>query len=394
MGGHRPAGEASRREKRGFTLTAPEGPRAGTLHLEEMVLNMGPQHPSTHGVLRLVLRLDGEEIVSVDPVLGYLHRGFEKLAENRTYFQFPSMLGRLDYLSSIFMEWTYVGCAEQLMEIEAPPRAEYLRVITAELNRIMSHQIATGDFLLNLGGVTPFFWVFRDREDLMDLMEMLTGQRMMYNYLRVGGVLHDLPEGFEEACRKFLKNFPAKIDEYEQLITDNEIFLTRSLGMGVITAAEALDFGLSGPNLRGSGVDWDLRRDPGYSVYGELDFEVPTGERGDCFDRYKCRIEEMRQSVRIVEQALDALPGGPVSLKLPPMLRPPAGEVYWAIESPRGEWGNYLVSDGGLRPWRLKMRDPSFVALSTLPKILPGHKIADVVAIAGSLDPIMGAVDR
>lgn len=371
-----------------LTGTGPEMP------LEEMVLNMGPQHPSTHGVMRLKVRLDGEEVLEVDPVIGYLHRGFEKLAENRTYLQFPSMLGRLDYLSSIFMEWTYVCCVEGLMEIEPPPRAEYLRVITSELNRIMSHQIATGDFLLNLGGTTPFFWAFRDREDLMDLMEALTGQRMMYNYLRVGGVLHDLPEGFEEACRRFLKSFPAKIDEYERLITDNEIFIARTLGMGVIDAESALARGLSGPNLRAAGVSWDLRLNPGYSIYPELDFEVPTGDRGDCFDRYKCRIEEMRQSVRIVEQALDALPGGPVSLKIPPMLRPPAGSIYRAVESPRGEWGNYMVSDGGLRPFRLKMRDPSYVALSTLPDLLPGQKIADLIAIVGSLDPVMGAVDR
>ena len=364
------------------------------LRLEEMVLNMGPQHPSTHGVLRLVLHLDGELIVSVDPQLGYLHRGFEKLAENRTYMQFFSMLSRLDYLAGFFMEWAYVRAIEDLMEIEPPPRAEYLRVIAGELNRIISHHMAIGDYLLNLGAVTPVLWTFRDREDVLDLLELLTGQRMMYNFARVGGVRYDLPDGFEEQCRKFLKRFPAMIDEYEQLITGNKIFLARSLGMGVISPEQALDFGLSGPNLRASGVPVDLRRHNPYSVYPELDFEIPTGTNGDSFDRYKCRIAELRQSVRIIGQALDALPGGPVNMRIPPMLRPPAGESFAAVETGRGEWSNYLVSDGSLRPYRLKLRDSCFVAISTLPKILPGNKMADVVGITGSLDLIMGAVDR
>ncbi|MHB1325624.1 MAG: NADH-quinone oxidoreductase subunit D [Thermoleophilia bacterium] len=370
------------------------GPGKPSFHLEEMVLNMGPQHPSTHGVLRLVLHLDGELAVSVEPVLGYLHRGFEKLAENRTYLQYLAMLSRLDYLSGSFMEWSYVRSIEALMNIEVPKRAEYIRVIVSELNRIISHEVAIGDFMLNLGAVTPFFWVFRDREDVMDLLEMVTGQRMMYNYMRVGGVRWDLPEDFEAGCRKFLKEYPAKIDDYEQLITDNEIFISRTLGMGIIKPYEALDYGLSGPNARASGIDWDLRREVGYSVYPEFDFKVPLGQHGDCFDRYKCRIEEMRESVKIVEQALDALCGGPVNLKLPPMLRPPAGDIYRAVESPRGEYGVYLVSNGDLRPWRLKLRDPTFSAISMIPKLTAGNKIADLVAIVGSLDLLMGGVDR
>jgi NADH-quinone oxidoreductase subunit D len=370
------------------------GPGKPSFHLEEMVLNMGPQHPSTHGVLRLVLHLDGELAVSVEPVLGYLHRGFEKLAENRTYLQYLAMLSRLDYLSGSFMEWSYVRSIEALMNIEVPKRAEYIRVIVSELNRIISHEVAIGDFMLNLGAVTPFFWVFRDREDVMDLLEMVTGQRMMYNYMRVGGVRWDLPEDFEAGCRKFLKEYPAKIDDYEQLITDNEIFISRTLGMGIIKPYEALDYGLSGPNARASGVDWDLRREVGYSVYPEFDFKVPLGQHGDCFDRYKCRIEEMRESVKIVEQALDAICDGPVNLKLPPMLRPPAGDIYRAVESPRGEYGVYLVSNGGLRPWRLKLRDPTFSAISMIPKLTAGNKIADLVAIVGSLDLLMGGVDR
>ena len=364
------------------------------LHLEEMVLNMGPQHPSTHGVLRLVLHLDGELVMHVDPVLGYLHRGFEKLAENRTYLQFLAMISRLDYLSGFFMEWGYIRALEALMEIEVPKRAEYIRVIIGELNRIVSHHVAIGDFMLNLGAVTPFFWVFRDREDVMDLLEMATGQRLMYNFMRVGGVRWDLPEGFDEGCRKFLKEFPARIDEYEKLITENEIFLSRTLGMGIMKPYEALDYGISGPNARGSGIDWDLRREVGYSVYPEFDFDVPLGRHGDCFDRYKCRIEEMRQSVRIVEQALDALCGGPVNLKMPPMLRPPSGDIYRAVESPRGEFGVYLVSRGELRPWRLKLRDPTFSAISMIPMLTTGNKIADLIAIAGSLDLLMGGVDR
>ena len=370
------------------------GPGHPVFHLDEMILNMGPQHPSTHGVLRLVLHLDGELVVSVEPVLGYLHRGFEKLAENRTYLQYLAMISRLDYLSGIFMEWSYVRSIEALMKIRVPKRAEYIRVIVAELNRIISHHIAIGDFMLNLGCWTPFFWVFRDREDVMDLLEMVTGQRMMYNYMRVGGVRWDLPDGFEAGCRKFLKGFPARIDEYEKLITENEIFISRTLGMGIIKPFEALDYGLSGPNARASGIDWDLRREVGYSVYPEFNFDVPLGEHGDCFDRYKWRIEEMRQSVRIIEQALDALCGGPVNLKLPPMLRPPAGDIYRAVETPRGEYGVYLVSNGGLRPWRLKLRDPTFVAISMIPKLTAGNKIADLVAIVGSLDLLMGGVDR
>ncbi|MDO8735928.1 MAG: NADH-quinone oxidoreductase subunit D [Thermoleophilia bacterium] len=359
-----------------------------------MILNMGPQHPSTHGVLRLVLHLDGELVVSVEPVLGYLHRGFEKLAESRTYLQYMAMISRLDYLSGFFMEWGYVRSIEALMGVRAPKRAEYIRVIIGELNRIMSHHVAIGDFMLNLGAVTPFFWVFRDREDAMDLVEMVTGQRMMYNYLRVGGVRWDLPDEFEAGCRKFIKEFPAKIDEYEELISDNEIFISRTLGMGIIKPYEALDYGISGPNARASGIDWDLRREVGYSVYPEFDFDVPLGQHGDCFDRYKCRIEEMRQSVRIIEQALDSICGGPVNIKLPPMIRPPAGEAYRAVETPRGEFGVYIVSNGGLRPWRLKLRDPTFSAISMIPKLTAGNKIADLVAIVGSLDLLMGGVDR
>ena len=377
-------------------MSSPEQakPARPYLRLEEMVLNMGPQHPATHGVLRLVLHLNGEMIVKVDPVLGYLHRGFEKLAENRTYYQFLAMLSRLDYLANIFMEWPLVRCLEGMMEIEVPRRAEYLRIIVAELNRITSHQMAIGDFMLNLGAGTPMFWVFRERETIVDLLEMLTGQRMMYNYMRVGGVRYDLPEGFESECRKFLAEFPSRIDEYEQLITDNEIFLARTLGIGIIERDEAIDYGLTGPNLRASGVSWDLRKDDAYSAYNDFDFGIPIGKHGDCFDRYKCRVEEMRQSVRIIEAALDGLPEGSVNVRMPPMLRPPAGEKYRAVESPRGEWGNYLVSNGGLRPYRLKMRDPNFVTISTLPRILPGYKIADMIAIGGSLDFMLGGADR
>jgi len=370
------------------------GPGQPVLRLEEMILNMGPQHPSTHGVLRLVLHLDGEQVISVEPMLGYLHRGFEKIAENRTYLQYLAMISRLDYLSGFFMEWSYVRSVEALMGLRVPKRAEYIRVIIGELNRIISHHIAYGDFLMNLGASTPFVWAFRDREDVYDLLEMVTGQRMMYNYMRVGGVRWDLPDEFEASCRKFLKEFPPRIDEYEKLVTENEIFLSRTLGMGIIKPYEALDYGISGPNARASGVDWDLRREVGYSVYPEFDFEVPLGQHGDCFDRYKCRIEEMRESTKIIEQALDSLCGGPVNLKLPPMLRPPAGEIYRAVETPRGEYGVYLVSNGGLRPWRLKLRDPTFSAISMIPKLTAGNKIADLVAIAGSLDLIMGGVDR
>ena len=248
------------------------------LHLEEMVLNMGPQHPSTHGVLRLVLHLDGEMLISVDPVLGYLHRGFEKLAENRTYLQYLAMISRLDYLSGIFMEWSYVRSVEALMDIEVPKRAEYIRVIIGELNRIISHHVAIGDFMLNLGAVTPFFWVFRDREDVMDMLEMVTGQRMMYNFMRIGGVRWDLPDAFEADCRKFLKEHPAKIDDYEKLITDNEIFLARTLGMGIIKPYDALDYGRSGPHARPPGAAGDLPPPAGDPARPAVAPEAAPGE--------------------------------------------------------------------------------------------------------------------
>jgi NADH-quinone oxidoreductase subunit D len=376
-----------------------EGSDVEGLAFNEVVVNMGPQHPSTHGVLRLVVTLDGELVKDVIPVIGYLHRCKEKLAEKRTYFQYIPIVDRTEYVAGMNCEWGYVMTVEKLAGIRPTRRAEFIRVIMAELNRIASHQVAVGTFTADLAplGTAMVFYMFRDREYILDLLEEVSGARMMYNYFRFGGLRYDLPDGWVEKCRDLMKRMPKLIDEYEALVQDNAIFLQRCVGKGVITQQDIVDYGITGPNARASGVARDLRRTRPYSVYPELDFEVCTQSHGDVFDRYQVRMQEMRESVKIVEQALDMLPKGPVqlgSLRAPYVLTPPPGECYTGQENPRGEYGTYIVSDGSRYPYRLKFRDPCFCNLQLFPKLLRGNKIADAVAISGSIDMVLGGIDR
>ncbi|HHV64920.1 MAG TPA: NADH-quinone oxidoreductase subunit D [Peptococcaceae bacterium] len=360
---------------------------------EEFVLNMGPQHPSTHGVFRIVLTLDGETVVKADPVPGYLHRGIEKLAEARTYTQVIPYTDRLDYLASMLMNWGYVQAVEKLMGIEVPLRAEYIRVIVGELARIASHLVATGAMASDLGGLTGFLYTFRDREEILDLFEMVCGSRLTASYMRIGGVAKDLPEGFVPKAKEFLKKFTLSLAEYNGLITGNEIFQRRTKNVGILSAEKAVDMSLSGPVLRASGVGHDLRKVRPYSIYPQFEFEVPLRTNGDCFDRYYLRVLEMAESVKIIEQALASLPEGPVMAKIPRIIKPPAGEVYTEIESSKGIMGVYIVSDGSPKPYRVHFRRPSFINLGYLAEMVRGWKVADVVAILGSLDIVLGEVD-
>ncbi len=361
----------------------------------EFLLNMGPQHPSTHGVLRLVLRMEGEVIRDVFPVIGYLHRNHEKIMESRPYSSFVMFSDRLDYLASMNMNLGYAVAVERLCGHELPERAEFIRVIMAELNRVASHLVWFGTFGLDLGAWTPLLFGFRERERILDLFEMASGARLTYSYIQPGGVSQDLPEGFVEKAREVVAYIRPKLDEYDTLLGDNVIFRKRVEGIGALDADTAIALGITGPLLRASGVRWDLRRDDPYSVYDRFDFEIPTGTTGDCHDRYLVRMTEMRQSLNIIEQALDALPEGPVQGKVPRMIKAPAGaEIYTRTESPRGEYGIYLVSDGKPKPWRLKVRAPSFSNLLAAAPTSRGLKIADLVAIVGSLDIVMGEVDR
>ncbi|MGO8685263.1 MAG: NADH-quinone oxidoreductase subunit D [Thermoleophilia bacterium] len=369
------------------------------LALDQVIVNMGPQHPSTHGVLRLVCTLDGEVIKDVIPVIGYLHRCKEKLAEKRTYFQYIPIPDRTEYVAGMNCEWGYVQTVEKLAGIEPTRRAEFIRVIVAELNRIASHLVAVGTFVADLSplGTAMVFYMFRDREEILDLLEAVSGARMMFNYFRFGGVRYDLPDGWVERCRDFLTRFPKMITEYESLVETNAIFLQRCIGKGQITQQDVADYAITGPNARASGVKHDLRRTRPYSVYPELEFDLPLGEHGDVFDRYKVRMDEMRESAKIINQCLDMLPKGPVqvgSLRPPYVITPPPGNAYTAQENPRGEYGTYIVSDGSRYPYRLKYRDPCFCNLQIFPKLLRGEKIADAIAISGSIDLVLGGIDR
>ncbi len=372
---------------------------AEALHTQEMLINMGPQHPSTHGVLRVLLRTDGEVVVNARPDVGYLHRGLEKIGERVTYAQFMPFTDRLDYLAAMNCNCAWAWAVEKLAGIEAPERSEYIRVIVCELNRISSHLIAFGSFTADMGAFTPFLYSIRERERVNDLFEMTCGNRLTYNYARVGGVSADLPPGFLEKTKEFLDYFEPKIDEYNNLISYNKIFVHRLANVAVITGEEAVAYGLTGPNLRGSGVAFDLRKDEPYSVYPKLDFQVcvGTGERGtlgDCFDRYMVRINEMRESVKILRQAIARIPEGPVLAKVPRVFKPAAAEVYVRTECPRGETGFYVVSDGTVHPHRLKIRAGSFVTMNIFEKVTRGLMIADIVAVIGSFDIILPEIDR
>ncbi|MCE5314559.1 MAG: NADH-quinone oxidoreductase subunit D [Armatimonadota bacterium] len=361
---------------------------------ELLELNMGPQHPSTHGVLRLAVKLDGEVVVECHPDVGYLHRGVEKLAEMRQYIQFIPITDRLDYLASMLGNMAYIGAVEKLAQIEVPERAEYIRVIMMELNRIASHLIFYGTMGLDLGATTPFLYGMREREDILDLFEMTCGARLTYNYFRPGGVSKDLPAGFYEKCKAYIKKQRERLPEYDDLLTGNQIFISRTRNVGVISAQEAVNYSMSGPSLRATGVPYDVRRVDPYSIYDKLDWQVVTRTEGDTRARYQCRVDEIRQSLNIVEQALDMMPEGELKYKTPLKLKVPEGEVYFHVESARGDVGVYLVSDGSDKPYRLKWRAPSFINLGALNDMVRGAKVADVIAVLGSLDVVLGEVDR
>lgn len=361
---------------------------------EELDINMGPQHPSTHGVLRLKLSLNGEEVTDVRTVIGYLHRGVEKLSEHRTYPMIEPLTDRLDYVAAISENLGYCGAVEKLMGIQVPPRAQYIRVILAELQRIASHLLWLGTHALDIGAMSVFFYTFRERELILDLLEAFCGARLTYNSMRIGGLLEDLPGGWIDRVHHFLDIFPSRQKEYEDLLTVNRIWLGRTKGVGILKPEEGIALGASGPTLRGSGVDFDVRKALPYSSYDHFDFDVPLGTNCDTYDRYVIRMEEMRQSCRIVRQALDRLPEGEVRAKVPKYIKPPAGEVYHVVESPRGEQGFYIVSTGGNMPYRMRFRAPSFVNLQALPTMCKGRLVADVVAVIGSIDIVLGDVDR
>jgi NADH-quinone oxidoreductase subunit D len=386
---------------------------------EKLVLNMGPSHPSTHGVLRIVLELDGEMITKADPDIGYLHRGDEKIAENMTWTQFIPYTDRLDYLAPLANNVAYACAVEKLMGYDLPPRAKSIRVICCEMARISAHLLGLGAYAMDCGAMTVFLYTFTEREKLYNLIELLTGARFTTSYTRIGGLARDLPDGFIPALNEFIAQFPGKLDEVAGLLDRNPIFLARTKDVGVITREEAIDFGITGPNLRGSTVEFDTRRACPYLGYETYDFEIPVGRVGDCFDRYAVRMEEMRQSIRILRQAVDRLPSGPVNVDDPKNVLPskdkvltkmeeliqqfmivtqgvdaPKGEVYFGAENPKGELGFYINSRGGGVPHRMKIRSPSFVNLSILPHMLPGNSVSDVVSILGSLDFVMGECDR
>ncbi len=373
----------------------------GDLKTDTMILNMGPQHPSTHGVLRLELVVDGEIIVDVIPHIGYLHRCFEKHAEQMTnYQQVIPYVDRMDYVAAMGNELAYVLAVERLMGIEVPERVQYIRVIMAELQRIASHLLAIGTYGLDLGAFTPFLWCFREREKILDLFEITCGARLLYNYIWIGGLSHDLPSEFGKKLKEFLKTFPKALKEINDLLTFNKIFIDRTANIGVLPADVAINYGCSGPMLRGSGVKFDLRKNEPYLVYDRFEFDIPVGEGkmgtvGDCWDRYYVRVREMEESLKIIEQAWEQLPPGDVHSAIPKKVRPPQGEVYFRTENPRGELGFYIISDGHTSsPFRVKARAPSFVNLSVLPEISKGYMIADLVAILGSVDIVLGEVDR
>lgn len=386
---------------------------------EKLVLNMGPSHPATHGVLRMILELDGETITKAEPDVGYLHRGDEKIAENMHYNQFIPYTDRLDYLAPLANNVAYSLAVEKLMGWEVPERGRAIRVICCELARISAHLLGVGVFAMDVGAMTVFLYTFTEREKIYNLCEQLTGARFTTSYTRVGGQVRDLPEGFTEAVLKFLNEVEPIIDEVDKLLTRNAIFMARTQDIGVITKADAISYGLSGPNLRGCGVEHDLRKTNPYLDYEKYEFDIPIGTKGDCYDRYLVRMEEMRQSIRILRQVLANLPGGPINVADAKGLLPnkdrvlmkmeelihhfiiatqgidaPAGEVYFGAENPKGELGFYIHSKGGGVPYRLKIRSPSFINLSVLSKIMPGHMLSDIPSVLGSLDFVMGECDR
>jgi NADH-quinone oxidoreductase subunit D len=362
---------------------------------DELVLNMGPQHPATHGVLRVVLKLDGERVVDADVVIGYLHRGVEKLCESRDWTQIVLITDRMDYVASATNNLGYCETVEKLLAVEVPRRARYVRTILAELQRLASHLVWLGSHAMDIGAVTVFLYALRERELILDLFEEFCGARLTYNSMRIGGLPLDVPSGWDEKVLQFCNVMMQKLPEYEVLLTHNRIWLERTREVGVIAGPEAIAVGLSGPPLRASGIPRDVRKDEPYAAYDEMQFDIPLGTRGDTYDRYLVRLEEMRQSVRIVRQAMEGLPEGPIVGKVPRLIKPPAGETYHANESPKGEIGYFIVSDGkATSPYRFRVRPPSFCNLQALPRLVRGHLVADVIALIGTIDIVLGEVDR
>ena len=366
------------------------------LQTEPFCLNIGPAHPSTHGVFRLKATLDGEVVIGLEPIFGYLHRGIEKLAEQRTYTGIIPLTDRLDYLSAMSSNLAHCLAVEKMAGIEVPERAEYIRVILAELQRIASHLVSIGAFLNDCGAfMTPILYMLREREKILDLFEMASGQRLTYNFVRPGGISQDLPDDFLPALKKFIESTPRFFDEYDRLLAENEILIARTKGVGILPRELAVNSSASGPVLRASGVKWDLRKADTYSIYDRFEFEIPTAENGDCYDRYQVRMKEMRQSLSIVQQAVQQMPErGEFRSRAPRLIRPPAGESYTRIEAPKGELGFYIVSDNSIAPYRYHIRGPSLINLTALRDMIVGWKIADAIIIFGSIDICMGEVDR
>src|ERR1700726_1622849 len=364
------------------------------LGADEIILNMGPQHPSTHGVLRVKLRLDGEKVIGSECVIGYLHRGVEKIAEHRTYTQFAPYVDRMDYVAAVSNGLGYCEAVEKLLGAEAPPRARVIRTILTEMQRIASHLFWLGTHALDIGALTPLFYCLREREEILKIFEKYCGARLTTHAFRIGGLQYESYEGFENDVRNFVNFVKPKIDEYEELLTTNRIWLERTKGVGKISGKDAIALGVTGPVLRASGVKWDIRKALPYANYKNFDFEIPTGQNGDTYDRYLVRMVEMRQSLRIIEQAVEAIPEGPIMAKVPKVMKPPVGEVYHSIEAPKGELGYFIVSDGSTQPYRIRVRPPSFVNLQALEVMCRGQLVADVIAVIGTLDIVLGEVDR
>ncbi|MTH54004.1 NADH-quinone oxidoreductase subunit D [Bacillus mangrovi] len=364
------------------------------IRTEEMLLNVGPQHPSTHGVFRLVIKIDGEIIKEATPVIGYLHRGTEKLAENLQYTQIIPYTDRMDYLSAMTNNYVICHAVETMAGITPPERAEYLRILAMELGRVASHLVWWGTYLLDIGAVSPFLYAFREREMIINLLTELSGARLTFNYMRVGGVKWDAPDGWLEKVADFVPYMREQLKGYHDLVSGNEIFLNRVKDVGIYTKEEALEYSLSGANLRCTGVEWDLRKHEPYSLYDRFDFEIPVRTKGDAFSRYECRMAEIEESLKIIEQAVVQFPAdGPIMAKVPKIIKPPKGETYVRIESPRGEIGCYIASEGKKEPYRLKFRRPSFYNLQILPKLLEGENMANLITILGAIDIVLGEVD-
>jgi NADH-quinone oxidoreductase subunit D len=361
---------------------------------DELVINMGPQHPSTHGVLRVKLKLDGERVVGSECVIGYLHRGVEKIAENRTYQQFAPYVDRMDYVAAVSNGLGYCEAVEKLLVVEAPPRARVIRTILTELQRIASHLLWLGTHALDIGALTPLFYCMREREEILKIFEKYCGARLTTHAFRIGGLQYEAYDTLEKDVERFCKDFEGRIQEYSDLLTGNSIWIGRTRNVGLLNSADCIALGASGPVLRASGVKWDLRKATPYAAYDQYKFEIPVGTRGDTYDRYIVRIEEMRQSRLICLQAIENIPSGPIMARVGKVLKPAAGEVYHAIEGPKGILGYYIVSDGSTQPYRVRIRPPSFINLQALDKMIRGHLVTDVVAIIGTLDIVLGEVDR